>query len=415
MDKKHIIMELLSRRNKQRKLLPNNRQLPSNKRRKAFILTLALLLFLPLLLQGGCQRKQEFVKVGFVGTLTGRLSDLGVVVRNGVELAVEQINKGGGIHGQTIILVIQDDKNDPELIPELYALFQEEEVVAVIGHTYSNISMAALPLINQKEILLIGPTNTSNALTGLDDFFIRVSQPNQKETELQASFILQELELEKVAVIYDSGNRNYCQDWLEHFTIAYTGLGGAVTDVLTFESGSHVHFSKLAEDLLKTEGEAFLIIAGATDTAMICQQLNLKDSTIPRFTSGWAKTSELLQWGGSAVEGLFITHVFDQNYKGESYLEFQQAYWERFHTDATFGAAFGYDALLALKEALLKGSTHTAVELKNTLLEIKDFQGLQGNYSLDAYGDPHRDYFLFQVKNNAFQRVNLNGGHKYSL
>ncbi len=414
---RHLLVSVINGRNERNERSGRIRRSGRNERngrsgRKAFIKLAAVLIYVGLLLSvlGGCSREQDPIKVGVAGTLTGPMSDMGVAVRNGAELALEKINEEGGINGRPLELLIMDDKNDPELIPALYASFLEEEVAAVIGHTFSNMSMAALPLINEQEIILVGPTNSSNALTGLDDFFFRVSQPTRMETDMHASFALQQ-GLSRMAVVYDLGNRAYSEDWLESFTAAYTAQGGTVTDTLTFEAGTGLSFSHLAEELHNTEGEAFLIIAGASDTAMICQQLSIKGSMIPRFTSSWAKTSELLQRGGDAIEGLYITHMYDKNYQGELYLKYREAYEERFRAEPIFGAAYGYDAMMALRDVLLNSSSHTAAELKKTFLELEYFQGLQGKFSMDEFGDPHRDYFfLFQVENNTFQRVKLNEG-----
>jgi branched-chain amino acid transport system substrate-binding protein len=63
----------------------------------------------------GCEKKKEPIKVGFVGGLTGRLSDLGSGGRNGVMLAVEEINNAGGISGRPVELITKDDKQDPEV------------------------------------------------------------------------------------------------------------------------------------------------------------------------------------------------------------------------------------------------------------------------------------------------------------
>ena len=74
------------------------------------------------------------VKLGFVGGLTGKLSDMGTAVRNGVILAVEEANKEGGINGRQIVLITRDDKNDPEIALAVDRELINEGVVAIIGH-----------------------------------------------------------------------------------------------------------------------------------------------------------------------------------------------------------------------------------------------------------------------------------------
>ena len=115
----------------------------------------------------GCDNNKP-IKVGFVGGLTGRLSDLGIAGRNGVIMAIEEINKAGGINKRPIELITKDDKQDPEVAVNVDKELIDEGVVAIIGHMTSAMSIAALPLINKKQILMISPTTSTNKLFGIE-------------------------------------------------------------------------------------------------------------------------------------------------------------------------------------------------------------------------------------------------------
>lgn len=352
----------------------------------------------------GCSQDEEPLLVGFVGTLTGRLSDLGVAVRNGVLVAVDEINAQGGIQGRPLQLLVQDDENDALKGGAILREMKEKGVVAVIGHTTSQMSMAALPLLNELELIMISPTSTSNELTGLDDFFFRVSQPNRMEAQLMADFIW-EKGLKEMNLIYDLSNRSYSQDWLNNFQEIYQEIGGVVLVVEDFFSDQGEDFPSLAQALIEPGADGILIIAGANDTAMLCQQLRLKGYLGSLFTTGWAKGPELIQGGGSSVQGLYLTHVFHENYQGQKYLSFVAAYQERFHVSPSFGAAFGYDAVMALQQVLLTGEEVQGKGLKEAFLRQDTFSGLQGDFLMDEYGDPDREYFLFQVEGGSFHPI----------
>ena len=75
----------------------------------------------------GCENTQP-IKVGFVGGLTGRHSDLGITGRDGVIFAVEEINRAGGLNGRSVVLVIRDDKQDPEVARQVDKELIEENV-----------------------------------------------------------------------------------------------------------------------------------------------------------------------------------------------------------------------------------------------------------------------------------------------
>jgi branched-chain amino acid transport system substrate-binding protein len=79
-------------------------------------------------------------KIGFVGGLTGKSSDLGIQGRNSVMLAVEEINSQGGINGRPLQLITKDDKQDPQTALKVDRELIDEGVITIIGHMTSTMS-----------------------------------------------------------------------------------------------------------------------------------------------------------------------------------------------------------------------------------------------------------------------------------
>lgn len=357
----------------------------------------------------GCSRAPEPVKVGFVGTLTGRISDLGVGVRNGVLLAVDAVNEAGGIAGRPLELIVRDDANDPETARRVLEELAAKGVVAVIGHTSSSMSVASLPALDDLGLILLSPTSTSNALSGLDDLFFRVSQPHGIEAELHARFILEELGVRSVLVVHDMANAAFTEDWISHFHPYFLARGGNPPGRLPFISGETPVFSQLAEEVRASGAEAVVIIAGAVDTAMLCQHLALRDVQAYRLATGWVMSPELFQRGGRSVEGLYVSHVHDDQHPGEAFQAFRRAYQDRYQNLPGFGAAYGYDAVIALGLALERAwreeGNFSTPALKDALLQVESYPGLQGDFSLDRHGDPWRAYHMSRVVGREFARV----------
>ena len=117
------------------------------------IIILALVLFITF------QRKP--IKIGFSGSLSGLNSPMGIAVKDGVVLALEKMNEQGGIKGRKLELLIKDDKNDPETVLKVDTELINEGVCAIIGHITSAMTQAAIPLINNKQMLLLSPTASS--------------------------------------------------------------------------------------------------------------------------------------------------------------------------------------------------------------------------------------------------------------
>ncbi|MEA3360238.1 MAG: ABC transporter substrate-binding protein [Thermodesulfobacteriota bacterium] len=363
-----------------------------------------LLLSICMFVTWGCEKRKEPARVGFVGGLTGRLSGLGIAGRNGVTLAVEEINEAGGINGRPVELITRDDRQDPKVAVKVDRELIDEGVVAIIGHMTTSMSMATLPLINKEEILMISPTTSTNKLTGIDDYFIRVMAPNKSQTDHLARYAFKSLGLRKMAAVYDLSNRTYSEEFLNNVRSEFKKMGGEIILCETFTSGTDVSFKNLAGRLLEPDPEGLLIVAGALDTAMICQHIRMTGSNAPIFSCGWGMTGDLLDHGGPAVEGIiFFSRLLDRESQHEGYLKFRQRFSRRFNLEPDFAAAHGYEAAHLLFEALkINGGPE---ELKAAILKQGVFKGVQGDIRVDKYGDPQRKRFLITVKDNKFKTM----------
>ncbi len=351
----------------------------------------------------GCEKDEGPIKVGFVGGLTGRLSDLGTAGRDGVILAVEEINGKGGIHGRPIELITKDDKQNPKEALRVDQELLDDGVVAIIGHMTSTMSMAAIPLANNEKILMISPTTSTIKVSGIDDYFIRMLPPNNAETDHLARYASKVLGLKKMAAVYDLSNRDYTEGFFNNFKKEFQRLGGEINTVLTITSGKDTDFVKSAESLLGAGPEGILIVTGARDAAMMSQRIRMKHSKILIFSCGWAMTEDLLHDGGPAVEGLVFSQLFDRESHDPAYMAFKKKFEERFGKTPNFAAALGYEAALVLFKALSENADPR--ELKTTILRQQTIMGLQGNFKMDKYGDPQRARLLMTVKNGEFKAL----------
>lgn len=355
-----------------------------------------------LLGSGSCQTKHP-IKIGFVGGLTGRLSDLGTAGRNGVMLAVEQINQDGGIHGRQVELLVKDDQNIVDVALQVDQELIDAGVAAIIGHMTSAMSVAVVPLMNQHKMLLLSPTTSTDQLSRVDDYFFRVCPGNRTQTDQLADYIVHKAQFRKIAVVYDLSNRAFSETMCANFTPTFEQLGGSVVATITFTSGEAISYLELAQTLLKAGSDGLFIIAGALDTAMLCQQVRKLNPEIPIISSAWAFTPDLIQHGGAAVEGIIVSESFYQESQEANYVRFQTQFRERFGKEPEFAGTFGYEAAQVLFTAFAENSDPR--QLKLTLLKIPVFPGLQGDISFDPYGDTQRRRLLITVQNGQFRTL----------
>ncbi|MFT6914919.1 MAG: branched-chain amino acid transport system substrate-binding protein [Motiliproteus sp.] len=348
---------------------------------------------------GGCGNPDPHV-IGFIGGLSGRVADLGVAGRNGVLMAVEERNEAGGVNGRQVHLEIRDDRQDEASALTGVAELLDKDVALIIGHMTSSMSTKTLPLMNEKRVLMLSPTATTQQLTGIDDYFIRVMNDDAINARNNALYCYKNLGLRRMAVVYDTGNAAYTQSWLSGFRDAFTEQGGQITQVIPFRSGDDVHFTPLAEKALRGDPDGVQLIVGAVDAALLSQQLRKLAPDLPLATSEWAATEKLITLGGAAVEGVVTAQLFNRDDPTPGYRAFKQAFEQRFSQPPGFAEIAGYDAARVALSALAQQRDDES--LKQTVIRLGSFPGAQGTILIDRFGDSFRNSVITKVEGGAF-------------
>lgn len=341
------------------------------------------------------------VKIGFVGGLTGRVADLGVAGRDAVTLAVEEQNQAGGISGRKVELVTSDDQQNSEaLIRSINGLI-DQQVVAIIGPMTSSMAVEAQPIVNASKVVMVSPTAKTDQLSGIDDYFLRVTAPISKNAQRLASYATEEMNLSRFAIVYDLSNQAFTETWLNSFTEAFEERGGEVVAVESFVSNPDSHFLPIAKQILQTEPDGVLLLSSAIDTALMAQQIRKLASPVALFSSEWASTTDLLSFGGRAVNGMQSFHSFNPDSQEPRYLAFKKNFIQRFGYEPSFATVLSYDAASCILAGLAENPDKNS--LKKVLLDRRRIDGLQSEIVLDSYGDVERKLFLTVVEANQFK------------
>lgn len=343
------------------------------------------------------------LKIGFVGGLTGRVADLGVAGRDAVTLAVEERNLAGGVAGRKVELLVRDDRQDATSARQAVRELIDEQVVAIIGHMTSAMSVATLPLVNEDRVVMLSPTTKAGRLTGLDDFFLRVTESLDREAATMAQHVLAVKPGARFAIAYDLSNREYSEAWVAAFRQELEAGGGQVALEESFASKPDVHLLPIAERLLSTAPDGILLVCNAIDTALIAQQVRKLGSDVSLYATTWAFTIDLLSFGGRAVTGMTSFNSFNDGSTEPRYLAFKGRFAKRFGYEPSFATVLAYDAASYLLAALEKNPERSG--LKAALLEFGPFQGLQSTFVMDRFGDVERALFQTTVVEGKFKII----------
>lgn len=346
---------------------------------------------------------REPLKIGFVGGVSGRWSDLGIGGRNGAQLALEELNAAGGVDGRRVELLVRDDEHRAERAVQATRELAAQGVGFIVGPMTSLAAVSMAPVLDELGVVAISPTSTTEALSARDDHFFRVVSDTRAGGR-QLADELWRRGAQRVATLADLHNRSFSQAWVEAFAQRFVEHGGAIVTQLGFDSSLGPVYGRLARELLGDRPDAVLLAASAVDTALISQQLRAIDGPVLIVSSPWGATEQLIELGGAAVEGALVGQYFDRDSRAPRYLAFARAYRERFGEAPGFTAANAYDAV-TLGVTAWRART-PGQSLRDALRGLRRVEGLQQRLELDANGDSNVPMFITSVSGNRFGSIN---------
>jgi branched-chain amino acid transport system substrate-binding protein len=369
----------------------------SCKQLRFLLLTIAVLL-------SGCQSTKT-IPVGFVTELSGRNAVLGVQSRNGAQIAVDEINAGQGIHGQPLELLVEDSTGKQDALLAADQQLIDRQVVAMMGHTTSKETVAALDLMQKHNMILFSPTTSTPVLDQQRDNFFRLIPSNIAQAYPLADYLQNELHLQRVTVLYEADNAAFTQSFVKAFLQHYTELGGQLVIESSYTSSQNPDFASIVSSLRSAgDSDVLLVVASSVETALIAQNVRMQGWQIQIATSNWAYTDELLHNGGRAIEGLLLTSQFNNDCQKPDYLAFKKTYQERYGDTPAFVAAFSYETVQVLAHALEQtGGKRDGLE--DAIIQAGKFEGLCDKIVMDEFGDVQRTLYLISIHDGKFEII----------
>lgn len=360
------------------------------------LIRIALALCATLLVTTGANAVEP-IKIGVVNMLTGPLAEGGSFQVNGLQLALEDVNKAGGILGHPVELRTEDNAStNPGTVLAFSKLFTDPAIKAIVGPIASTQIQAASPAIAKAGIpTMIGGTDPS--LTRVNNKWVFRARPNDLySSKVIADFGVNTLKLKKWAIVHATDA--FGQGGAKALTEALQGLG--VTPILDqgYTSNSQ-DFTPIVLAIKKSGADVLgTYMTIPADQAIFAKQLRQLGVNIQWVGSPTTATVTTRTLGGAALYGTYAVADFNAE-ANEAAREFARRYRERFGIDPDGFASWSYDALQILALAMNSANSTEPEAIRKAILAIRDYKGLEGTYEYDARGDGLHGYNV--VKNEA--------------
>lgn len=345
----------------------------------------------------------ETVKVGLNYELSGPVATYGQSLTSGIELAVEEINKNGGVLGKQIELVKADNKSDnAEAASVSERLATREKVVAILGAATSGNTKAASPAANANKVPLISGSATADDVTvdkngKVREYVFKISFSDSFQGVTMANFAVNDLELKNAAVLVDSTS-DYSKGLAKNFKETYAKLGGNVLVEEAYQAKDTDYKAVLTN--IKAKSPDVLYVPGYyEEVGLIVKQARELGLNIPVLGGDGYDSPKLAEIAGAAaLNNVYYTNHYSSMDNTPDVVKFQQAFTAKYSKEADAFNALGYDLGYFIADAVKRAGEADPVKVKDALASTKDFKGVTGTLSIDEFHNPVKAVTILELK-----------------
>jgi|SRR3990172_4994608 len=335
------------------------------------------------------------IAIGAIDPLTGPFAAYGAPVRDGMLLAVDEINAKGGINGQKIKLLLEDDGGDPKVSVNAFTkLATVSKVPVIIGPLSSGASMATAPLADRYRVVQLSTLAGTIDLTNAGEYVFRIYPSSEIGSRYVAKVAIDRFKAKRVAVLYPNNPFGVTSNKFVAEVIKQSGV--EVVAVETFKDGDRDFRSQLSK-IKQAKPDVILCSAYYEEGAQILVQAKQLGLTVPILgEDGWF--GPIAGIAGDTLKNLYFANVaFGPEFKENQRMQgFIAAFRERFKKIPNSYSAAGYAAVYVVKDALQAGG-YDGTKIKDVLYKL-DLQTAFGTIKYDHNGDNiGATYDLFQL------------------
>lgn len=347
------------------------------------------------------------VKIGAILSLSGSGASYGTSIKNGVDLALAEINEAGGVtveEGSTkpINLLFRDAESDPRIGVQAAQELIGAGVIATIGADVSDVTLVLAPVFNEAEVVLLSPSSSTPKLTTAGEYVFRNFPSDELEAVNVANYIYNQAGLREVAVIanqneFGIGTKNA-------FIERFRGIGGRLVAQTSYPPEA-TSFDSQVQEILESEPPAIYIAGYTSDTAAIIQALRDAGSEAELFGTGAVLGDDLLELAGETANDFAFPHAsFDVDSEDPQVQAFVEAYEREYGNPPDTYAAHGYDALKILALAVQEAGT-IPDEVRFYLNSMNPYEGVTGDTDFNENGDVRKFHTMLKIVDGEIYHV----------
>ena len=354
---------------------------------------------------------ESVIRIGGIGPTTGGAAVYGQAVKNGAQIAVDEINANGGIAGIPIEFNFQDDEHDAEKAVNAYNTLKDWGMQVLLGTVTSGPCVAVGENANADNTFLLTPSATSVEAIKYDNAF-RVCFSDPSQGAVSAQYISDENLAQSIAIIYDSSD-TYSSGIYESFAGQANELGLEIVSAEAFTADSNTDFSVQLQKAKDSGADLVFLPFYYQEISLVLKQAEAIDYS-PIFFScdGFDGILSLDGFDTAVAEGVMFLSPFAANSADEMVQSFVTTFEEKFGEVPNQFAADGYDGIYIFKAAMEAAGVTAEMSaseisdlLKVAMTEIT-VDGTTGkSITWEANGEPQKEPMVLMVENGEYKEL----------
>ena len=347
---------------------------------------------------------EDTIKIGANLELSGGAASYGQSIMEGMELAIDEINKDG-INGKKLEIEKYDNKSDAaEATTGALKLVTQEKADVIVGAATSTNTLAQVDIANEHKVPLITPTGTNETITVNDgkvnEYVFRTCFIDPFQGTVAANFAKDQFKA-KTAAIYIDSSSDYSKGLAAAFKKSFTDNGGKIVAEEAFVQ-KDTDFQSTLTRIKKANPDFVFVPAFYEEVGLILKQGREIGLDVPFMGGdGWDSPKLLEIAGEKSLENTFITNHYSSGDPAENIQKFVTAFQEKYNDKSPDAfAALGYDTAYFIADAVKRaGDDPTPEKIQKALAETDGLDLVSGKLTIDENHNPIKAAAILKYEN----------------
>jgi len=345
--------------------------------------------------------KQNVIKIGVLFPLTGDEGDYGKKGKDAIEMAVDQINSGGGIDGKKVEAIFEDSRSDgPTGVTAIQKMISVDRVSAVVGDIVSAVTIPAAAVANKNKVIMIAPTSSAPAITNAGEYIYRV-WPSDLAEGMAAGNYARQQNYKKAVILHV--NNEYGTQIANIFTVNFENQEQKVVANEAYDPKATDFRSVLTK--VKALTPDVIYLAGYfEDSASILKQAKELGFFVKFIGTTAIEDKKFIAIAGSSSEGIVypLATSFDAKSQDATSKKFVDAFENKYSYEPSWVESHCYDAFMLIAEAMKNNPADISGDSMRKYLDTVSYKGVTGEIKFDENGDVTKPIVMKTVKNGEF-------------